>query len=195
MWHPARMALLPDLVDAELVELRRWDPDQVVELLDAVDASIAELRPWMPWAARSLTEEVLRSSLVDGAAAFDADEEWAYVVAEAGVDRVLGSVGLHRRGDPASVEIGYWIRTDVVGRGYATMSARALTAAAFTHLDWVRQTEIHMDVANRSSAAIPPRLGYRLDREVDREIAAPGHTGRGLVWIMERDRFEASADP
>ncbi|MGA2837695.1 MAG: GNAT family protein [Acidimicrobiales bacterium] len=185
------MALLPDLVHADLVDLRRWEPDQASALLDAVEASIAELRPWMPWAAVPPTEDGLRARLTEGVDAFDGDEEWTYTVAEPGAGRVLGSVGVHRRGDAATVEIGYWIRTDVTGRGYATMCARALTATAFTHLPWVLRTEIRMDEANHRSAAVPRRLGYRLDREVDREIVAPAESGRGLVWVMERSRFEA----
>ncbi len=195
MCHPARVALLPGLLPADLVELRRWQPDQDAALLDALEASMTELRMWLPWAAQSQTEDGLRARLTEGVAAFDGDREWTYVVGEPGTDRVLGSVGIHRRGDPATVEIGYWIRTDATGRGYATMSAGALTAAAFAHLPWVRQTEIRMDAANRRSAAIPPRLGYRLDREVGREIAAPGESGRGQVWIMDRNRFEAPPVP
>jgi RimJ/RimL family protein N-acetyltransferase len=59
------------------------------------------------------------------------------------------------------------------------MGADALTATAFAHLPWIRQTEIRTDAANHRSAAILPRLGYRLDGEVGREIAAPGESGRG----------------
>jgi RimJ/RimL family protein N-acetyltransferase len=185
------MALLPDVLPAEHVELRRWDPAQAAALYDAVAASSAELRPWMPWAASPPTVDGMRDRLTEGTAAFDADEEWTFVVAEPGSDRVLGSVGLHRRGDLGSVEIGYWIRTDATGRGYATMCARALTDAAFDRLPGIQVVEIHMDAANRRSAAVPPRLGYRLDREFDREAVAPGQCGRGLVWVMERSRWRA----
>jgi len=107
MCHPAQVALLPGLVPADLVELRRWHPDQVAGLLDAVEASLTELRVWLPWAAQSPTEDGLRARLTEGVAAFDGDQEWTCAVAEPGSERVLGSVSIHRRGDPATVEIGY----------------------------------------------------------------------------------------
>ena len=102
--------------------------------------------------------------LTEGDASFDADQEWQFVVVEPGSDRILGATGLHRRGPPATVEIGYWIRTEATRRGLATAAARALTTAAFAHLPTVDAVEIRMDAGNDRSAAVPPRLGFRLDR-------------------------------
>ncbi len=43
-----------------------------------------------------------------------------------------------------------------------------------------------MDRANRASAAVPPKLGYRLLDAEWREVLTPGHTGDGLVWVVDR---------
>ena len=64
---------------------------------------------------------------------------------------------------PGAVELGYWVHVDFTGRGYATACARALTQAGLALSDLAR-VEIHTDEANAISAAIPRRLGYRLDR-------------------------------
>ena len=191
--HPARVALLPDRLTAGSVELHRWDPSQAGAVYDAVVSSLGELRPWMPWAADEPTEERMRAVLGAGRTSFDQDREWTYVVTEPGDERVLGAVGLHRRDEPGTLEIGYWIRTDATGKGLATAAARSLTTAAFTHLDDTDVVEIRMDTANLASAAVPPRLGFRLDREVARPVEAPGQCGRGHVWVMTRDRWEAAA--
>ena len=45
--------------------------------------------------------------------------------------------------------------------------------------------EIHCDEANVRSAAVPRRLGYRLDRIEDDEVTAPAETGRSMVWIKD----------
>jgi RimJ/RimL family protein N-acetyltransferase len=58
--------------------------------------------------------------------------------------------------------------------------------AAFEFLDGIDQVVVRMDVANGASAAIPPKLGFRLEGEEDREIAAQAHTGRGYVWVIDR---------
>ena len=180
------MALLPDVLPAGPIELRRWRQDHLDRILDAVAASFPELHRWMPWAETMPTPagqlEVLRA----GEAAFDADQEWAYVVVEPETEELVGAAGLHPRSGPGTVEIGYWIRTDRTGRGYATDTAGALAAVAFTHLPGLEQVEIRMDQANVASAAVPPKLGFRLLGHEERDILTPGHTGQGLVWVLDR---------
>jgi RimJ/RimL family protein N-acetyltransferase len=95
---------------------------------------------------------------------------------------VIGGFGLHRRIGPGGIEIGYWVHVDYAGQGYATTAAQALTQAGLA-LDDVTRVEIHTDEANVKSAAIPRRLGYRLDRVFEREPEAPAECGRIQVWI------------
>src|SRR5262249_60537312 len=69
-------------------------------------------------------------------------------------------------------------------RGFATAAAEALTSAALG-LPGVRRVEIHCDEANVASAAIPRKLGYRLDRVVAHEPEAPGESGRRMIWVRD----------
>lgn len=98
----------------------------------------------------------------------------------------MGGAGLHpKEGDIA--EIGYWVRSDRTGRGYATAAADALTAAAFDYLSDVVKVIIRMDQANLASAAVPPKLGYTLEgEEVFRDVVTSGHTGNGWIWAQSR---------
>ena len=73
-------------------------------------------------------------------------------------------------------EIGYWLRDDATGRGFVTAAAGALTDAGVA-LDGIERVEIHCDEANVRSAAVPRRLGYRLDRIEPESITAPGDLG------------------
>ncbi len=180
------MALLPDVLAAGPLELRRWRPDQLDQILDAVAVSFTELHRWMPWAETMPTAAEQLEVLRAGEAAFDGDHEWAYVVVEPETDELVGAAGLHPRSGPGTVEIGYWIRSDRTGRGYATGTAGALAEVAFTHLPGVEQVEIRMDRANLASAAVPPKLGFRLLGHEVRDILTPGHTGHGLVWVLDR---------
>ncbi len=68
------------------------------------------------------------------------------------------------------------------GQGLATEAVALLTDAALA-IDDVDRVEIHCDQANVRSATVPERLGYRLDRIDDDEIAAPGETGRSMIWV------------
>ena len=52
-------------------------------------------------------------------------------------------------------------------------------------LPGVRQVEIQCDEANVASAAIPRKLGYRLDRVEAHEPEAPGEQGRRMIWLWD----------
>jgi RimJ/RimL family protein N-acetyltransferase len=163
---------VPEEIDvgAHGLVLRRWHMDDADALLAAIQASLAELRPWMPWANEPPTLASVQEYLEGGGTRtgfglFDAEGE------------VVGAFGLHDRQGPGILEIGYWVRSDRTGRGYATAAARALTDAAFAGFPDVDQVEIRCDPANLASAAVPAKLGYRLD---------PERTVEQLVWVHFR---------
>ncbi len=180
------MASLPDRLAAGPLDLHRWRAHHLHPLLDAVATSFSELHPWMPWAGTMPTVAEQREVLRAGEASFDADREWSYVLIETDSGQLVGAAGLHRRSGPRTVEIGYWVRSDRTGRGYATEAGRALAEAALAHLPEVDRVEIRMDPANRASAAIPPKLGFRLV-DADREgLAGTDRTRDFLVWVLDR---------
>ncbi len=43
------------------------------------------------------------------------------------------------------------------------------------------------DAATIASAAIPQRLGYRLEALLEGSPETPGETGRTMVWVMTRE--------
>jgi len=184
------VALLPDRLVGADIELQRWHPDMVDQMLAAVSASADELRQWMPWAQDAANRDATLTVLRDGHDLFDANQEWNYALIETTSDELVGSAGLHRVEDPNCPEIGYWVRTDRTGRGYATAAARVLAGAAFRCLDDVQRVKIRMDQANVASAAVPPKLGFQLFAEESREIETAGHTGKGYLWILERSNDE-----
>jgi RimJ/RimL family protein N-acetyltransferase len=180
------MAMLPDVLPAGPVELRRWRPACLEPLMEAVAASRPELRRWMAWAQTMPSQAEQLDILRAGEAAFDAGAEWNFLLFTPGEGEAVGGAGLHPRAGPERIEIGYWVRSDRTGRGYATAAAGALAEAAFAHLGGIDRVEIRMDRANRASAAVPPKLGFRLVGHETRELLAPGHTGEGLIWALDR---------
>ena len=141
----------------------------------------------MTWAARVPTREALIEYVRASQEHFDHNVDWEFAIFEKEFGDFVGQCGLHGyRREPTCLEIGYWVRSDRTGRGYAAGAASILTDAAFTFLD-VDEVRIRMDRGNVASAAIPPKIGYRLLREERRAIETPGHTGRGLIWSRERE--------
>lgn len=186
--------MLPDRLDAGSLTLVRHRLEDLDEVLEVVVASYDELHQWMEWAQSVPTRAELGEFVERSIAAFDADEGWNYFLREGADGPIVGGPGLHRRGGKNDLEIGYWVRSDRCGRGYATTASKVLTTAAFDAPLGVERVRICMDAANAASAAVPRKLGYSLVEEVEREVATPGQSGRGLVWAVERARWPAMAE-
>lgn len=164
--------------------LRSWLPDDAATLTRAIAESLEELKPFMAWASHepmSLDERI------------DLFSEWRDRWL-AGTDsflamirdgEVVGATGLHGRDTTGRVMIGYWVRTGYTGQGYATEAAKLLTTAAFELTD-IGVVAIHHDVANYASGRIPAKLGYRVARQVGKEITAPGEVGQEVQWEITR---------
>ena len=175
-------------VGAHGLVLRRWRMVDADVLLAAIEQSVAELRRFMPWAMEAPTVESVGAFLEHvvggpslGFGLFEGDD-------------VVGGCGLHDRRGPGILEIGYWVRSDRTGRGYASAAARALTCVAFDCFALINRVEIRCDPANLASAAIPPKLGYRLDRTDAVEVEAEAQTGTQQVWVLDRaDRVHSAS--
>jgi len=166
--------------------LRRARPSDAEAFALAVRESLDHLRNWMPWAVPVATETpVQRDRLVMADASWADGTDYEFAILAADEQRIIGGCGLMRRIGPGAIEIGYWVHVDHTERGHATGAARVLTQAAWALPD-VERVEIHCDEANVASAAVPARLGYRLDRIEDDEPKAPATSGRSMIWIAER---------
>jgi RimJ/RimL family protein N-acetyltransferase len=190
MLHPPERI---DIAGAGVV-LRRHEPDDVDALQAVIEASRDHLRPFMPWADqdRQATEAFV-AAVAEG---WMSGDNFNYLVVEPGGtdngDRLLGGCGLHRRGGPSTIEIGYWLRPEASGRGVMTAVAGALRDAAFA-LDGISRVEIRCDVANVRSAAIPRRLGFAHVDDEEHERVAAGETGLRQVWADDRSGSASTA--
>ncbi len=188
------MTTLPKELFGTRLRLCSWRLDDIDDVLAAIASSFAELHTWMAWAESMPTRASMVSFVNENVVAFDADERWSYLIRELEGDQLVGSAGLSRRGRGDELEIGYWVRTDRTGRGYATEVARVLTSAAFDGDDAIATVKISMDRANVASAAVPRKLGFERDEEYERDIVTPGHSGSGVAWVVRRDDWRARFD-
>ena len=171
----------PERIEIDEFHLRRYTLDDTEALHEAIKASFAEIHPWMPWCTDPVKiedqKEFVERSMLHWATgqAFN----WGIFDGEASL---IGAISLMDRVGRGALEIGYWMRTDRTGQGVVSRAAARLTEIGLG-LPGIERIEIHCDEANVRSAAVPKRLGYRLDRVADREPEAPGETGRGMVWV------------
>lgn len=187
MGGPAYRVETPRLV------IRCWTPADAELLQRAIAESIAHLRPWMPWAHQEpegLDAKIERLRRFRGA--FDLGQDFVYGIFDPTETAVLGGTGLHTRAGKGAREIGYWIHADHIRQGYATEAAMALTRVAF-EIDGVERVEINCDPRNRASAAVPERIGFRLESILKRDLPdVDGEPRDTMVWSMSSEHFSTS---
>ena len=180
--------MAPEEIDVGPLVLRRWQRADAPGLLAAIEMTLPELRQFMPWAMETPTSESV-SAYLD--IAWRPPESYGYGLFDAG--EVVGGFGLPGRRGPGILEIGYWVRSDRTGRGYATAAARALTDVSFAFFPATFRVEIRCDPANAASAAVAAKLGYSLDARVAAEVEAAAQTGTQLVWATTRTTWRPTS--
>lgn len=173
-WSVPRPVPLP--LDTRRLTLRPVSADDAAAFFPIIDAHRAELARWLPWpAVDHLTAEQCFSSLTDLASAFNADAKpgtnpgaLTVFMTDKDSGEILGGTGLHGINPSLQeVEIGYWIRPDRQGEGLCTESTAAWISCLLRPQDkggfGLRRLRIVCDVNNTASAAVPRKLGLRLE--------------------------------
>lgn len=166
---PGMPRQIPHHIETERLTLRCPRADDGPELHDALVESVHRLRSWFAWtAATELTLERSAASARFARWRFLAGRELQFFIFRKGSPRLLGVAGLcNPDWSRHHFEISYWLRTGCEGHGYATEAVAALTDFAFQRLA-ARRLEIRCDLDNVAAAALPQRLGFRLEQTLPR---------------------------
>ena len=174
--------------------LRCWETSDAPALIAAITTSLDHLRMWMPWAMQEPESLEAKARRIESfRSEFESGESFLYGVFDPGDREVLGAVGAHGRIGAGAREIGYWMRVDQTGRGYATEAAGALTRIGFER-EGLRRFEIHCDPQNLASAAVPRKLGFQHAVTIS-GCVKDQHTGPRdtAIWALTSAMYPASA--
>lgn len=177
---------LPERTTVDDLVIRRWTEDDAPALDAAVKANLEHLRSRMAWtAAEPLELEARRQLIADwNDAWFDGGDE--VVLGVWRDDQVVAGTGLHRRGWPDGLEIGFWVAEACQGQGIATRVSAALADLVFAETD-LDAVYLANDVENTASRRVSEKLGFtHLGQfSADRPLA-PADTGIDDRWRLPR---------
>jgi RimJ/RimL family protein N-acetyltransferase len=162
--------IVPKSIQTKRLLLRCWESDDAEILSPVLQSNFEHLKEWIPERISkpaSLAELELRLSGFKSD--FNAGKEWRFAIFTSDEMTLLGEVSLFPRNKDGRVnfefadrvEIGYWLRSDVTGKGYATEAAEAMFILSKS-LKSIKLVEIRCDSENVPSAAVPNRLGFQL---------------------------------
>ncbi len=184
----------PEHILSDRLLLRIWRAGDARAMKTAIDSSLPQLQQWMPWAMHEPSElSVIERRLKEFEESFATGKEWLYGIFARATDpstqEPLGGIGLHPRIEPGGLEIGYWLRTDQTGNGFATEAAQALVRVGIVELG-ARWIEIRCDPRNAGSAAVPKRLGFRHTTTLEQDTLTPaGEPRETMVWQLTAAEF------
>ena len=124
---------------------------------NAIDRSLPELKRFMSWAADTTPVKVTEHMRMAEAEWADwTGWDWAVFLG----DDVAGAVGLNRYDAMwRTANLGYWIRSDLAGRGLMTEAASAVVAFAFEKV-YLNRLELVADVENLASQRVAEKVGF-----------------------------------
>lgn len=138
----------------ETVTLRSTVEADATDVAAAVRASLPTLRPWMPWATDNYGPDDAIQWITG---AIDPTAVQFVIVDPDG--SIAGAAGLNRFDRPnRRANLGYWLRPDRTGRGYATAATSLIAAHGLDDLA-LERVEVIMPVDNEPSRRVAQRAG------------------------------------
>jgi RimJ/RimL family protein N-acetyltransferase len=182
---------LPAELVGERVIVRHWAEPDSRGLWDAIDNSREHLDAWMPWVDRYRNPDDALEFCRRSHARWLLREDLTVAIVEKQSGTIVGGSGLHRIDWKLRLfEIGYWLRQDAQGHGYATETVQLLTRLAFDELD-ANRVELRIDARNVPSLRVAERAGYVLEGTLRRKMPAPDGTAADMhVLALIREEYQ-----
>ena len=167
---------VPSSLETQRLVLRSFRIEDAPALHAALSESIRELRGslwFLPWVAEECTLQAAEVRCRNAAASFLLRTDLPYLAFEKISGRLVASVGLHRTDwSLPRTEVGYWVRTNETGKGYASEGVAALTSWALDNLG-AKRVELVTDEQNAGSRAVAERCGFRLEGVLRNVMQSP----------------------
>lgn len=138
--------------------LRPLRAEDAADIFASIDTQRRHLGRWLPFVAETFrieqTRQVVAGMLADAdnpVFTLRAGHAFAGLIGFKSADRTAGSI-----------EIGYWLREEMQGKGIMTAAVRKLCERAFGEMG-MRRVFIRCGTGNLRSNRIPQRLGFALE--------------------------------
>lgn len=155
---------VPETIRTARLELSVPRPGDGGACAEAVRSSLQQLKAWLPWAHDQYSDADAELWCRRARGDWHLRKELCYVVRLKGEPtRVLGTCSTHEVDWHAgATDVGYWLRTDATGEGYATEATRGLVACLFEEVG-LRRVTVTCNDLNARSAAVAERAGFALE--------------------------------
>lgn len=140
---------------------------RVDELYLALTACDKNHFRYLPWAQDETSREIVYSNMQEAIDNYVNDkEEYRFLIIDTHTDSLVGCAGLFiRNAKIPFYEIGYWLTSASIGKGFATEAVNQLKTFAFTTLN-AKRLEIRMSGSHSKSRNVAIRGGFQLEAQL-----------------------------
>ena len=169
MDHLALPAFWPFPITTDRLLIRPRISTDSEMVFKAIQESFNELREWMPWAkSPDITLDYVVKASLRAEEGFRAKTEFTFSILDRDEKFFIGGIGLQA---PilatSSFNIAYWLNSNCTGQGLMTEAANALCRYCFEVLN-AQSIESHCAVTNKRSLALISRLGFKVEKILEK---------------------------
>jgi RimJ/RimL family protein N-acetyltransferase len=140
------------------VALRPWEPADIPAIAEACGE--AEIARWLDLIPQPYTEADARWYVEHCEQGWREGTSSNFAIVEVSSARVVGSVGArHLEPEQGVTEVGYWVRMQARGHGYAARAVRLLSDWLLMDLG-IARVQLRADTENLASRRVAERAGY-----------------------------------
>jgi ribosomal-protein-serine acetyltransferase len=148
-------------LDTERLLLRPSRRGDLAQLHEAIQATLPELVRWLPWARPTHDKRDSRQYLRHARSTWTRRAAFEYVLEARDTKQLVGMASVHRIDwYRRCAGLGYWIRKEMWGQGFATEAGAALVERSL--LVWeLHRIEAHIATDNIASQRVIEKLGFQ----------------------------------
>lgn len=176
-------------LETERLVLQRFTRKDALTVDEAIRASLPDLNQWLPWARMDYTSSDTHAFLRESMLAWREDRAWDYSVrTKDDPGRHVGNVSFWTVSKLGKIlEIGYWVRSDEVGRGICTEAVDRLLQEAFDALGY-HKAVLRIAVGNDASDRVAQKLGFTREGVLREELLIRGNWVDHSHWsLLDRE--------
>lgn len=175
----------------EHIELRTFEPEDAESLFHVVNKSRHHLNPWLSWVSTTTKPEHSLEFIQNMRMQLHNQEALALGIFYNG--NIIGSVGMHNKDHATNrADLGYWIDAEYEGKGIVTRAVKALIGYLFTKVG-LNKIEIRYITANKRSATVAERLGFRIEGIIRKSFMSNGNAEDLVVTGLLRQEWKPEA--
>jgi len=182
---------MPPTVPTERLRLRRFRSGDARPLKEAVEESMPELSLWLPWAQGLYGMPQARLFIKSSNRSWRRGRAFDFsVTLKNAPGRVVGGVGIwYTSRIQRTGEIGYWVRTDLTGKGVATEAAGALLGLGFETMG-LHRILMRIGVGNHPSRRVAEKLGFSYEGIAREELLVRGRWMEHEVYSLLEQEWQ-----